>query len=146
MLDGAEVEKSLFWMDGQYNVPCKARYDAWQSGIIIDLKTTTDASRDEFARTIANYTYHAQAAMYCSGAEHALDRSPDAFVFIAVESEPPHAVACYQLPNAAILAGMHLVSRAQARYAEVLASGKWTGYPETIEVIELPRYAMRFAA
>lgn len=146
LLDGAEVEKSLFWIDGGYRVPCKARFDAWQGGIVVDLKTTTDASPDEFGRTIANFHYHAQAAMYCSGAEHVLDRSPDAFVFVVVESEPPHAVACYQLPNAAILAGMHLVNRAQARYAEVLASGKWSGYAETIEVIELPRYAMRFAA
>lgn len=145
LLDGAEVEKSIFWIDGGYKVPCKARFDAWQGGIVVDLKTTTDASPDEFAKSIANFYYHAQAAMYCSGAEHALNRSPDAFVFVVVESLPPHAVACYQLPNAAILAGMHLVNRAQARYAEVLASGQWTGYPETIEVIQLPRYAMRFA-
>ena len=146
LLEGATVERSLFWNDAEYNVPCKARFDAWNDGVLADLKTTADASKPEFARSISSFFYHAQAALYCSGAEHVLDRSPDAFVFIAVESEPPHAVAVYDLGNASIRTGMHLISEAQARYSAVLASGKWSGYPDTIETIEVPRYAMRIAA
>jgi hypothetical protein len=136
----------LFWNDAQYGVPCKARFDAWNPArILVDLKTTSDASPEEFAQSIANFHYHAQAALYCSAAEHLLDESPQAFVFIVVESEPPHGVACYRLPSEAILAGQHYVSKALARYADVLASGGvWSGYPETIETIQLPRYAMRF--
>lgn len=144
LLAGAEVEKSFFWRDGRFQVPCKARWDARNHGLAIDLKTTQDASPEAFARSIATFQYHAQAAHYCSAAEHLLDESPQAFVFIAVEVEPPHAVACYALPGAAILAGAHLMNIAFARYADALASGRWAGYPETIESIALPKWALRF--
>lgn len=145
LLAGAQVERSFFWYDARYKVPCKARFDAWNHKIVADLKTTQDASPDGFGRSIANFEYHAQGAMYCSGAEHLLDESPQAFVFIAVESEPPHAVACYALPNAAILAGMHLTAIALERYAEALELGRWKGYPDTIESIALPRWALKFS-
>lgn len=145
LLDGAKTEVSLFWHDARYKVPCKCRWDGLNHGGGFDLKTTQDASREAFAKTIAAYEYHAQAAHYISGAEHALDASPRFFAFIAVESEPPHGVACYALPGPAILAGGHLASIALERYAEALASGEWRGYPDTIETIELPRWAMRFS-
>ncbi|MFO1324173.1 MAG: PD-(D/E)XK nuclease-like domain-containing protein [Burkholderiales bacterium] len=144
LLAGAEVEKSFFWTDGRYKVPCKARWDARNHGLAIDLKSTIDASPEGFARQIASLRYHVQAAHYCSAAEHLLDESPQGFVFIAVESEPPHAVACYALPGNAILVGTHLMSIALERYAAALAAGAWRGYPDTIEAIALPKYALRF--
>lgn len=144
LFDGAEVELSLFWHDAKYRVPCKARLDARNHGGIIDLKTTTDASPEEFAKTIANYSYHAQGAHYASGAEHVLDASPAFFAIVAVESEPPHAVACYALPGNAMLAGGYLVNRALERYAAALAAGEWPGYPATVESITLPPWATRF--
>lgn len=144
LLAGAQVERSLLWVDGQYNVPCKARLDAWNAGLLVDLKTTGDASPEEFGNSIANFRYHVQAAMYCSAAEHVLNESPEAYVFIAVESEPPHGCRCYRLPPAAILVGQRYIARALERYAEVLRDGVWRGYPETIDTIQLPRRAMRF--
>jgi len=144
LLDGAIVERSFFWNDARYNVPCKARWDASNRGLLIDLKTTKDASPDEFAKSIAHWMYHAQMAHYISAAEHLLDASPQAAVFIAVESEPPHLVACYELPGNAILAGLHIVNLALAKYADAISTGTWPGYPETIEAIQLPRWALRF--
>lgn len=144
LLDGGERELSLFWEDARYKVPCKCRFDAINHGGGIDLKTTQDASPEGFARSIAAFQYHAQAAHYISGAEHALNESPRFFAFIAVESEPPHAVACYVLPAPAILAGQHLAAIALERYAEALASGKWKGYSDTIDSIQLPGWALKF--
>lgn len=144
LLDGGHRELSLFWHDGEYGVPCKARFDAYNRRIIVDVKTTTDASPDAFARTIASFKYHVQAAHYVSGAEHVLNESPDAFVFIAVESEPPHAVACYALPANAILAGRHLANIGLERYRDALLAGVWPGYADTVEMIELPRWATAF--
>lgn len=144
LLDGGEVETSLFWHDARFRVPCKARLDARNHGGIVDLKTTTDASPDEFARSIASWGYHRQAAHYFSGCEHLLDATPAFFAFIAAESEPPFGVACYSLPGAAILAGAHSMSRALERYAAALAAGEWPGYPDTIDTIALPKWAMRF--
>lgn len=144
LLVGAEVEGSLFWRDARFDVPCKVRYDARNHGGLVDLKTTEDASPDEFARTIVNFKYHVQGAHYVSGAEHVLNESPKFFAFIAVEKEEPHGVACYALPGNAILAGAYLMNKALERYQQALAAGAWAGYPDTIESIQLPRYALRF--
>lgn len=141
LLAGAEVEKSFFWRDARYGVPCKARWDARNHGLAIDLKTCQDASAEAFARTIASFQYHAQAGHYSSGSEHLLNASPQAFVFIAAESEPPHGVAVYALSAAAIGEGMNLADIAYARYAEAIKSGHWRGYSDKIEAINLPRWA-----
>lgn len=146
LLDAGERELSIFWRDGKYDVPCKARFDARNRGGVIDLKTTIDASPEGFARQAANMLYHVQAAHYCSGAEHVLDASPAFFAFVCVESEAPHAVACYALPGNAIMAGAHLMNIALERYRDALASGKWDGYPDTVETLQLPRWALQFAA
>lgn len=145
LLDGAEVEESLFWVDGKYQVPRKVRWDArnpWLGGIV-DVKTATDASPEAFGRACATYHYHTQEANYREAAEAVLNESPKFFAFIVVESEPPHAVACYYLPPEAVRVGSGWMDVALERYAEALASGKWRGYPETIEQVPFPRYALK---
>jgi len=144
LLDGGEREISLYWQDGRYNVPCKARYDAFNQGGVVDLKTTQDASPEAFGRSCATFLYHAQAAMYLSAGEHALNATPRFFAFICVESEPPHAVACYVLPSAAILAGGVLINIALERYAAALAAAEWPGYPQTIDTLPFPKWALKF--
>lgn len=144
LLTGAECEASAMWMDFKYRVPCKMRYDARNHGGMIDLKTTPDACDDEFHRKIANFKYHMQAAAYCSGSEHLWNTSPEFFVFIAVESMEPHGVACYELPGNGILAGAHLWNLALGRYRDCRASHKWPSYPDTIQSIALPRWALSF--
>lgn len=146
LLDGGERELSLFWQDSRFSVPAKARYDAFNHGGVIDLKTCQNASPEDFAKTIAAFDYMTQAAFYISGAEHVLNASPRFFCFIAVETEPPHAVATYALGSASILAGQHRVDIALERYAVALARGVWEGYPSTIETIEIPMWARRFPA
>ena len=141
--DAEGVEESLFWMDGKWSVPCKARWDLRSRGGLVDLKTTTDASPDAFARSAATYFYHLQEAFYRAGAEAVLNESPRFFAFIAVETEPPHAVACYYLPPEAVRVGQGWMDVALERYAKALASGEWPSYPTSIEQLPFPRWAMR---
>lgn len=145
LLDGGQREVSLFWKDGKYKVPCKSRLDVLNLGGLVDVKTTRDASPEAFARSIANYRYHMQSAHYFSGCEHVLDSTPEFSIIIAAESEEPHGVAVYELPSNAILAGAHLMNIALGRYADALASGGWPGYADTIQTIQLPRWATTFA-
>jgi exodeoxyribonuclease VIII len=109
-----------------------------------DIKTCQDASPEAFARSAASYLYHVQAAHYFSAAEHIRGETPRFWAFICVESEPPHSVACYVLPGAAVLAGTQLMSKALERYAAALAAGKWPGYPETIDTLPFPKWALKF--
>ena len=146
LLTGGEVEGSLFWVDGEYRIPCKARFDKFNHGGMVDLKTCQDASQDGFGRAAASLLYHVQNAHYIEGAEAVLNETPRFFSFVCVEVEPPHCVAVYVLPTAAVLAGRHLLRIAMERYAECSASGKWEGYPDTIEMLDFPKWALRFGA
>jgi exodeoxyribonuclease VIII len=137
-------ELSLFWRDRQFDVPCKARVDIRSRGCLVDLKSARDASPNGFGRSIATYSYHWQAWHYYSGHEHVFDASPEAFIFIAVETEEPHLVGCYELPSAAMLAGRHAMTVAAERYAACLREGRWPGYSDQIQTIRVPAWALRF--
>ena len=93
---------------------------------------------------MANLLYHVSAAQYYDACEAVLDRTPDFFVFVCVESEPPHGVACYELQPRDILVGERLMNIARERYRDARKSGRWIGYPETVEAITLPRWAVTF--
>lgn len=143
LLAGGEVETCYFWVDRRFDVPCKARIDLRNHGAVIDLKTTTDACADEYARTIASYGYHLQAAFYAMACEELEHASPQFLAHIVVETEPPHGVACYAFAGNAILAGAARMNEAMRRYAQARASGRWDGYAPTVETIHLPRWATR---
>jgi hypothetical protein len=134
-------ELTLVWRDGQHDVLCKARYDAIGDHVI-DVKTTQNASPDAFGKSAASFGYHIQAAHYWSGCEHALNSSPTKFLFVAAESQPPHAVAVYAMGSDAILAGMHLCSSALKIYKQSIITRRFAGYPEVVAPLLFPRYAL----
>lgn len=143
LIAGGTTELSLFWTDRQYGVPCKSRYDVWNHGGCTDLKTCIDASPDGFSRAIGTFGYHTSAAFYLSGGEHVFNATPEFFAFVCVESEPPHAVACYALDRPSILAGINLCDEALRRYKRARELGVWEGYASTVEPINAPKWALR---
>ena len=140
MLEGAQKEQVMLW--DQHGVKCKAKADAIGDGVVIDLKTTLDAGPQEFARSIAAFGYFRQAAHYLDGYEATKGERAKDFVFIAVESQAPHAVALYRLDAASIAAGRLEMRRAAAVYRECLATGEWPGYSRKVTTLSLPQWAM----
>lgn len=128
-------EASYTWTDPATGLECKTRPD-WHSEdrrIVVDVKTTKDASRAEFTKSIANFDYHVQAAWN----QAALDA--EQFITIAVESERPFAVAVYPASGALIAAGQRRIEAAMTLLAECHASGRWPGYGDLVqEPIDLP--------
>ncbi|WP_233867233.1 PD-(D/E)XK nuclease-like domain-containing protein [Paraburkholderia adhaesiva] len=144
LLAGITSEVSLFWEDDEFGIPCKARLDALRGdGGIVDLKTTRNACADEFARSVARYAYHAQAAHYSSGCEHVLDASPRFYAWVAIETEPPFGCACYVAGTDALCAGRDLVVEAARIYARARREGRWRGYPDTLQPLVMPSWALR---
>ncbi|MBP9988549.1 MAG: PD-(D/E)XK nuclease-like domain-containing protein, partial [Ruminococcus sp.] len=88
-------EVPMFWTDDLTGEPCKCRHDCLTEiggdTIIVDLKSTADASTEAFMRAAINYGYDLQSSMYSDGYEKNIGRKPK-FVFISVEKEPPYAV------------------------------------------------------
>ena len=104
-----------------------------------------DAWADRFsADWVRASPERATFTQYFSGAEHVLDATPPFWAWIAVEAEPPHGVACYVAQPNAVLAGARLIDSALATYRDCLESGRWPAYPETIEPLTFPRFALTF--
>ena len=147
MLDDSESETSHYWNDEDSGVDCKARIDAmpWNTdweGCVVDVKTTTDASPNEFQRSAHKFGYHIQAAHYLEATENR-----DRFIFIVVEKAPPHCVAIYELDDDAIALGRSerewLLDKWAACQAMEAAGeeGAWPGFPQGVQELSLPGWA-----
>ena len=131
------AEQSYQWKDNQTGEICKSRPDFHTDDgtLIVDLKTTSDASELGFQKSVHNFRYHVQAAFYLRSIKEA-----EQFVFIAVESKPPYLVAVYNASPEMIAAGNRVADKNLATLAQCRKSGKWTGYSEEITTLDLPRF------
>ena len=146
LLNGPGIaEGSCFWHDEQSGEICRCRPDFYRQdlGIIVDLKSTEDASPKEFARSVANYRYHVQSAYYQDGVEAATGDFVKGFVFVAVEKKAPYAVAVYELDMQGVEAGRITYQRLLLDLADCKASGKFPAYSDRIETISLPAWAAK---
>jgi hypothetical protein len=143
LLSDGIAEASLLWTDEETGVACKARPDWICSGhaALVDIKTAADASPDAFAKAAGSWRYHVQDAWYTSAAL-ACGFGQRTFVFVVVETEPPHAVALYTLDEQSQHAGHVRARRALERYAECRKTGHWPAYAEEIKSLTIPKWAL----
>lgn len=144
LFQGGVAEATAVWNDPRNGLLCKARMDYYlpAMGIVVDLKTTDDASDAGFARSIANYRYHVQHAHYAS-AFAATGNELRAFLFVAIEKEPPYCVAVHCIDAEAEARGIELRDRAMDTLAECLRSDTWPAYAPGIHRLSLPSWALR---
>lgn len=145
LLSDGYGEASAFWIDPSTGELCKCRPD-WTSPsgdgvILIDGKTTRDASPDGFGRAIWNLDYHLAAAWYTDGFEAATGLRVHGFVFAAVENTWPHAACAYMLGDDVLDAARRENRRLLNTYAECRRTGQWPGYTAGVSLINLPRWA-----
>ena len=140
---GASVtEHSLLWTDEKTGAQCKARPDIVLDGMVMDLKTTEDASPRAFERSAANFRYHCQAAFYLRAMTADTGILHTKFLFIAIEKTPPYAIAVYEASPDMIRMGADCNNADLARYAKAKTTGVWDSYPETVQQLSLPPWAL----
>ena len=134
------IEQSIFWdADG---IACRCRPDAvTERGVIVDLKTTRDASPEGFAKSILAYRYHVQAAFYSDGYRAAFGEDPRGFVFVAVETEAPYLMAVYVASEAMMQRGRVDYQTDLDTFRRCQESGTWPGYSDALLTIDLPKWA-----
>jgi PDDEXK-like domain of unknown function (DUF3799) len=148
--DAGTPEQSLFWQDRATGIMLRARADFLPSAgsyggrfIITDLKTCASAEPGAAIRSVMNFRYFMQAPWYADGAA-ALGLHPDpSFLFVFVESAPPHLITVIQLDDEAMQAGRNLNRQAIERYRDCTEAGVWPGYSDDIELVSLPPWAYR---
>lgn len=134
-------EESFYWIDEETGVLCKCRPDNNRNDILVDIKTTHTASYQEFAKTCFNFDYHVSAAMSSEGYEKVTGVTPKAYVFVVVETKPPHAVATYVMDEQSLELGKTVYRRELNTYAKCLKENKFPGYAEGTNVLSLPPWA-----
>jgi exodeoxyribonuclease VIII len=137
-----KAETTWMWNDAATGLQCKCRPD-WltdDGSLIIDLKTTEDASPAGFRKSIAAYRYHVQAAHYLTGVERATGRRPEQFIFICVEKKAPFCTAVYAADAQMVEIGSEIAARDLDVLATCKQAGAWPGYSDQIEPISLPNW------
>ena len=140
LLTDGIAESSIFWNHPKWGFSCKCRPDFLNEKhkIAIDLKTTTDASPQAFAKAIVNYKYHWQASHYLAGINQIISPDYEEFVFIAIEKTPPYAVQNYILKRDDIYLAEEQIKPLYAQFAECISSDIWPGPTDRIQVVDLP--------
>lgn len=135
-----EVELSLLW--NSEDVVCKGRIDKVHvaSRSIVDIKTTQDASPQQFEKTVCNRGYHIQCAHYLDGAQ-SLGVDVEHAIIIAVESEAPFGVGVYALPLIAMRAGLSQRNKLLEVLKKCIDSNDWPSYPDEVQVLDFPAWA-----
>ncbi|MEO0467607.1 MAG: PD-(D/E)XK nuclease-like domain-containing protein [Pseudomonadota bacterium] len=139
------TEKTALWTDDATGVRCKAKYDRVVSGgggsaIVVDLKSTDDASPRGFGRSVYKFGYHFQAVHYLTGLDVVAGEMARRFVFVAVEKKPPHGIGIYELDFAYIEAARNEWGELLARYAKCKERNSWPSYPADIQILEAPEW------
>jgi hypothetical protein len=91
-LTNGRAEHVLIWKDPATGVECRARVDFLAGGelVVLDYKSTTDATPAAFSRQIARMGYHYQDEFYSRGVQAVFGKRPK-FIFMAQETTPPYA-------------------------------------------------------
>ena len=136
LLRSGIAEQTFLFNEQTTGAPCRCRTDWMTSdGVIVELKTTDDASPRGFMRSVLKYRYHVQDAFYTDGVEAVTGSRPTDFVFVAVEKNAPFGVGVYRLSEGLREEGRELYLDNVARWVECTQRDEWPAYSD--EIIEL---------
>lgn len=142
MLDpaGLLVEQSFYWIDPVTGLLCRGRADGirmdW-GGVVVDLKSTEDASKAGFGRSCTKYLYDWQQAYYDEGISESCGWQPQAFFFVAVEKEPPYITKPWMINPAHVARAAEEVAEARAHYLRCKEAGDWPGYGDDVGELDI---------
>lgn len=142
VIQNGKPEVTLRWICPRTGLKCKIRVDWYseQFAFAMDLKSTLDASKAEFSRSIAKYDYEVQHCFYSEGVKaHGLPL--DNYILLPVEKETPYAVATYHIDAAGEELGFKKLDESMLKMQKCVEENSWPAYSEDIEEITLPGWA-----
>jgi exodeoxyribonuclease VIII len=135
-LDGVKQQTEVALFKTYNGCRIKGRLDMLIGDVIIDFKSTNDAS--DYGRDVAKYLYHLQDAWYreLAGAKR--------FFFVPIEKDKPNDYQICELDADAIAEGKRLMDKAVDVYKECNLYKCFPGYSKDIKTLSLPRFAKSF--
>lgn len=152
IMSSGSAQKVFVWEDPVTGLLCKCKADWYDeaSGTLMDLKTGRDADPVNFAKAIANFGYHIQAAFYTDGVV-ACKKPVKRFIFGVIEKPDgkdviqtsPELMAFYELDPADLEAGQDTYSSGLAAINFCMINDEWPGYTNRIIPISRPAWARK---
>ena len=141
------VEQSFFTIDQETGELIKCRMDWWResAGMVVDVKSTDDASEDGFGKSAAKFRYHLQPPWYQDVLRQEYGEAPPYWVFLAIEKKPPYKIGLYYPTAEDIQLGHAMARRDFKKILECKASGRWPDYATEVRPLKLPGWYKRKA-
>jgi hypothetical protein len=132
------IEHPFYWTNPETGVKCKIKPDVYNTfkRIVLDLKSTEDASTEAFRRDARKYRYNIQAPFYFEGLMHN-GMNPDSFIFVAVEKTPPYLVNLFYADNDTMANGREIYLQDLQSYSEAKKTGNWCGYGDDVKPLNI---------
>ena len=140
LLKEGRAEVPLFDTDEATALEVKGKLD-WlrdTDETVVDLKTVGSggSSPANFAKQVATFKYHLQAAHYLELAK------AKRFVFVVVEREFPFQIGVYELDDKALSEGRYLRQQALDLVSQCMAFNNWPGHTDDqVQTLSLPAWA-----
>lgn len=133
------VEHSIIWQDQITGVWLKARPDVipQDSAMVVDIKTTTDASWEACSRAVTDHGYHMQLALVDMGMRATANEPLTDYFLAWLEKGKPYCAAVRPIDNIDIDYGRRQLRRAIDDFARCLETGVWHGYEDTSRPVTL---------
>ena len=147
LLSAGHGEVSVFWIDPDASLYCKARIDWLQasdkSARILELKSTADESPAAFGRTAARMKYELQRAHYIDAVKLGARLKVEDFIFAAVTSAPPVLAVPYDLTDEMISQASDERAELMQRLAWCRKEDRWPAYGDGKQLLDYPAWAKR---
>lgn len=135
LMASGQIEREFFWRDSETEIDCRAKIDKALPSVLVDVKTTDDASPQSFAKAIGTFRYDLQAAHYLEAT------GADTFIFLVVEKTEPFRARLYELCQADLIDAREMRRELLIQYRGRLETGDWSEPNETeIQTLFLPSY------
>ena len=133
-----QTELSYFWDDlGTIKGKCRPDWLSDDGSIVVDIKTTTDASPRGFQKSISTWGYHLQLGWYLRGLRK-LGVPAEQFIFIAIEKTAPFCVGVYRADQEMINFAMKELDQLMPEIQTAMVSNEFPDYTPEITSIGLP--------
>ena len=133
-----QTELSYFWDDlGTIKGKCRPDWLSDDGSIVVDIKTTTDASPRGFQKSISTWGYHLQLGWYLRGLRK-LGLPAEQFIFIAIEKTAPFCVGVYRADQEMINYAMKELDQLMPEIQTAMVSNEFPDYTPEITSIGLP--------
>jgi exodeoxyribonuclease VIII len=143
LLAGCDTEQPVFAIDPETGELVKCQLDAvnWGSALVVDVKSTDDASERGFGKSAHNYRYDWQCGWYHDVLVTAFGEPFKAWVFLAVEKTYPYEIVPYMAQPHQIERGRVQAREQFMRIARARQTGHWPGHGGNgVMMLEMPEW------